>query len=110
MTGNEYQRAAARTMNPALTRDGQIMHSLLGMSSEVGELQGIWQKLYQGHVRDYAHEKKELGDVLWMIAEYCTATGWELEDVMQMNIDKLKARYPSGFTTENSLHRASGDI
>ena len=110
MTANEYQKAAARTMNPALARDSQIMHSLLGMSSEVGELQSIWQKLYQGHARDYSHEKKELGDVLWMIAEYCTANGWELEDVMQMNIDKLKARYPEGFKTENSLHRANGDI
>ena len=110
MTGNEYQHLAARTINQALTHDGQIMHSLFGMSSEVGELQGIWQKLYQGHVRDYVHEKKELGDVLWMIAEYCTANGWDLEDIMELNIEKLKARYPQGFSAENSLHRASGDI
>lgn len=94
----------------ALTNDGQIMHSLFGMSSEVGELQGIWQKLYQGHARDCVHEKKELGDVLWMIAEYCTANGWNLEDIMQMNIDKLKARFPDGFSADKSLHRAAGDI
>ena len=110
MTGNEYQKLAARTINLALTHDGQIMHSLLGMSSEVGELQGLWQKLYQGHARDYNHEKKELGDVLWMIAEYCTSQGWSLETVAEVNIDKLKSRYPDGFESERSIHRKPGDI
>ena len=54
--------------------------------------------------------KKEVGDLLWFIAEYCTANGWLLEDVMQMNIDKLKARYPEGFDPEKSQNRAAGDI
>ena len=54
--------------------------------------------------------KKELGDILWMIAEFCTAHGWKLEDVMHLNIIKLKARYPEGFSGEKSLHRKTGDI
>ena len=48
--------------------------------------------------------------MLWFIAEYCTSMGWELEDVMQTNIDKLIARYPEGFEAERSLHRQEGDI
>ena len=40
----------------------------------------------------------------------CESFGWSLDEIMQMNIDKLKARYPEGFTVENSLHRKAGDI
>ena len=45
-----------------------------------------------------------------MVAEYCTTQGWELDDIMQLNIDKLRARYPEGFDPEHSLHRKEGDI
>ena len=45
-----------------------------------------------------------------MIAEACAALGFDLDDVMQLNIDKLKARYPDGFKVDQSLHRAEGDI
>ncbi len=108
MTGNEYQELANRTMS---CECGMAeMHAVHGISSESGELQALYQKIYQGHEFDEEHAKKELGDILWFIAEYCTAMGWKLEDVMQLNINKLKARYPEGFSAEKSLHRAKGDI
>lgn len=110
MTGNEYQALAARTINKDLSTGEVALHALFGMASEIGELHGIYQKHYQNHKMENEHKMKECGDILWMIAEYCTAHGWNLEDVMQMNIDKLKARYPEGFDTEKSLHRAVGDI
>lgn len=110
MTGNEYQRLAGRTINRNLTRVGQEQHALHGMVGEIGELHSIYQKKYQGHEFDFAHVKKEVGDLLWFIAEYCTAMDWTLEEVMQMNIDKLKARFPEGFESEKSLHRKAGDI
>lgn len=110
MTGNEYQRLAGRTINMNLTIAGQMQHALHGMVGEIGELHSIYQKWYQGHEFDYDHIKKEVGDLLWFIAEYCTAMGWELEEVMQMNIDKLKARFPEGFDSDKSLHRKAGDI
>lgn len=110
MTGNEYQRLAARTISSDLNTIQKEYHALHGMVSEIGELHSIYQKMYQGHTTTVEHAQKELGDLLWFIAEYCTVYGWELEDIMQMNIDKLKARYPKGFSTENSLHRKVGDI
>lgn len=110
MQMNEYQKAAARTINKTLWRNQIVYHALHGMVSEIGELHGLYQKSYQGHDIDTAHEKKELGDLLWFIAEYCTAMGWTLEDVAQLNIDKLKARYPEGFSEDKSLHRKEGDI
>jgi NTP pyrophosphatase (non-canonical NTP hydrolase) len=110
MTGNEYQKLAARTIGKNMCPSDQEGHALHGMVSEIGELHGIYQKLSQGHDFDLYHAMSELGDLLWFIAEYCTAFGWELEEVMQFNIDKLKKRYPEGFDTEKSLHRADGDI
>ena len=110
MTGNEYQELASRTIRGDLNLKSNLMHALHGMAGEVGELHSIYQKYYQGHPLDSEHLKKELGDLLWFIAEYCTASGWNLEDIMQMNIDKIKARYPEGFSAERSLHRREGDI
>ena len=46
---------------------------------------------------------------MWFVAEYCTSCGWELDEIMEMNIAKLRARYPDGFDTEHSIHRASDD-
>lgn len=107
---NEYQRLAARTINQKLNDNEKAYHALHGMIGEIGELHSIYQKAYQGHSFDYDHAKKELGDLLWFVSEYCTANNWNLADVMQLNIDKLRARYPEGFDAEHSLHRAAGDI
>lgn len=111
MTGNEYQKLASRTIPNEFTKSAMEHHALHGMVGEIGELHSIYQKFYQGHVESgYEHYQKELGDLLWFIAEYCTAFNWKLEDIMKMNIDKLRARYPEGFDVEHSLHRAEGDI
>lgn len=110
MKANEYQKLASRTMNFDMIDVQQEHHALHGMVGEIGELHSLYQKIYQGHEFNEEHAKKELGDLLWFVAEYCTARGWELEEIMQMNIDKLKARFPEGFEVEKSLHRQEGDI
>lgn len=110
MTGNEYQQLASRTINQSLEWDEKMYHALHGMVGEIGEIHSIYQKTYQGHEFDEAHVKKELGDLMWFIAELCTALEWSLEDVMSMNIEKLMARYPDGFNVDHSLHRKAGDI
>lgn len=111
MNGNEYQKLAMRTCSiPYDKKDDRLRHAVFGLTSEAGEVAGIMQKVYQGHAFDKEHIKKELGDCLWMIAEACEALDFTMDDVMQLNIDKLKARYPEGFTAENSLHRKDGDV
>lgn len=111
MTGNEYQVLAMRTCSiPYDQKKEMARHAVFGLASEAGEVAGILQKEYQGHEVDREHVKKELGDCMWMIAEACTAFGISLDDVMQTNINKLKSRYPEGFTAERSLHREEGDI
>ena len=110
MTGNEYQKLASRTMRKDLTDVQTEYHALHGMVGEIGEIHSLYQKIYQGHEYTQEHMKKELGDLLWFISEYCTVMEWELEEIMQLNIEKLKARFPEGFETEKSLHRKDGDI
>ena len=110
MNMNEYQALAARTINKRLDWAQKAMHALHGMAGEVGEIHSIYQKSYQGHEIFTDHMKKELGDLLWFIAEYATAMGWPLEEVAQLNIDKLKARFPEGFEVDKSIHRKEGDI
>ena len=105
----QYQKLAARTINKELAQPQLLWHSLFGMASEVGEIHGLYQKEYQGHKTDPEHLKKELGDLLWFVAEFATANGWSLDEIALMNIDKLKARYPEGFEAEKSLHRAKND-
>lgn len=110
MTGNDYQILAARTINKELTSEQQLNHALHGMVGEIGEIHSIFQKEMQGHPIDEIHLQKECGDLLWFIAELHTHYGWKLEDSMQMNIDKLQARFPEGFEADKSLNRKAGDI
>lgn len=111
MTGNEYQKLAMRTCGiPYDQKKDMLRHAVFGLASESGEVAGILQKEYQGHEKNTEHILKELGDCLWMIAEACTALNVDMESVMQMNIDKLKARFPEGFSSERSIHRKEGDI
>ena len=105
MTGNEYQNLAARTINSELTKTEVLLHALHGISAEDGEIHSFYQKWYQGHEIDFSELKKEVGDLLWFIAELCGVYDWKLDDVMQDNIAKLLERYPSGFEAERSLHR-----
>ena len=105
MTIREYQALAARTINQELTQIQLTDHALLGLGSEVGEVMGLFQKVYQGHVRSDEQTIKEMGDVLWFLAELATALGVELEDIARQNIDKLLGRYHDGFSADKSVNR-----
>lgn len=110
MSGNEYQRLAARTIDRNMDNESVMYHALHGMVGEIGEIHSLFQKVYQGHDMDDEHLKKECGDLLWFLAEFCTARDWTLESVMEMNIEKLRKRYPDGFSADRSLHRQEGDV
>ena len=110
MTFDEYQKLAYRTVSHKDNVAAMEYHALHGLSGEVGELHSLYQKVYQGHHFDVEHAKKECGDIFWFLAEYCTAMGWSMSEVAETNINKLKARFPDGFSAERSLNRAKGDV
>ena len=107
MTINEYQKLALTTLNPALNEKDVLINGVMGLCGEAGEAIDLVKKhLAQGHELDREKLAKELGDVAWYLAETAHAIGYDLETILKMNIDKLKARYPEGFSTEKSVHRS----
>lgn len=79
----------------------------LGLAGEAGEVDDLLKKgIGHGHGIDNAKLTKELGDVMWYVANIATARGIKLSDVATANVAKLKARYPSGFTVEASKAKA----
>jgi len=105
MTFDEYQELARRTQNKDLTYVQRQYHALHGLVSEVGEIHGLFQKIYQGHPLSLDDLEKEIGDLLWFVAELCDVYDWSMGDVAVENIEKLKKRYPEGFDAERSVHR-----
>ena len=110
MTGSEYQKLALRTAREDLDSTQLLLNGALGLAGESGEVvDAIKKHLFQGHWLDKSHIAKELGDVAWYLAIASSAIGYDLDTIFQMNVDKLKARYPDGFEEERSVHRKEGD-
>ena len=107
MTINEYQKLALTTMNPEISKHDMLINSMMGLCGESGEAIDLVKK-HRMHSHPFDREKfaGELGDIAWYLAEAAHAIGMDLNTVLQMNIDKLKQRYPDGFDSERSLHRA----
>ena len=112
MTINEYQQLALRTNPVKKNRSVQgILQGVMGLNGEAGECIDIVKKyMFQEHALDDQHLAKELGDVAWYLAQAADAIGYDLETIMRMNIDKLRARYPDGFNPEFSKNRKEDDI
>jgi len=110
MNLDDYQQAAARTMNPALDRERRLMDAAAGLAEEAGEVMGQVRKaLYVGHLLDRERMVKELGDALWCLAALATTLDVPLSEVAATNLEKLRRRFPDGFSTEASLRRVDGE-
>ena len=132
MNGKEYQNLAMRTNDGngtyrlksfANTQNfyrgelllgmdaGGILNACLGLSGEVGEFNDMIKKwIFHEKELDVDHLEKECGDILWYIALMCNSFGWNMDEVMQMNIDKLQARYPNGFDINRANNRKNDDV
>ena len=93
----------------------RLLTAALGMSAECGELVEIIKKiLLQGksyNEDNIIHMKKEAGDVLWYMSQLCIALDTTFEELMEINYQKLSARYPEGtFSVYKSENRAEGDL
>ena len=99
MMMQDYQTQAGKT---AIYSDADtIVYPLLGLCSEIGELQGKYKKLLRdsnGLITPEFREAMaaELGDVQWYVALLATDLGFGLETIAQMNLDKLNSRMARG--------------
>ena len=113
MKMNEYQNEAMRTASGMCgsCEENLMLNGAMGLNGEAGEVIDILKKyMFQGHNLDKEHIAKELGDCLWYIAVCAKGAGYTLDEIAEMNKAKLRKRYPDGFETDKSLHRAEGDI
>ena len=102
MTISEYQNKA-HTFADYKHGNGSIdnAYPILGLAEEAGEVCGKFGKAIRDNHAVIEGERrneiiKELGDVMWFVAELCTSLDVSLEEVMQKNIDKLTSRKERG--------------
>ena len=93
----------------------RLLTAAVGMSAESGEFTEIVKKIvFQGkpvNQENLFHLKRELGDIMWYVSQACLGLDISLEEVIQMNFEKLSARYPEGaFSIERSENRVEGDL
>jgi len=93
----------------------RLLTAALGMTAEAGEFTEVVKKIFlQGkpyNEENVFHLKRELGDICWYLAQACMALDTNFEEVLQMNFDKLSARYPEGaFDVYRSENRVKGDL
>lgn len=106
MTLDEYQRAAMRTWNEQRSLNEQELNAALGIAGEAGEVADLLKKYhFHGHDLDEQRVVKELGDVLYYVAALAFTLGYDLSEIAQVNITKLKIRYPEGFSAAASINR-----
>ena len=121
VTSNEsvhYAALLTRMNNLELEDDCNIpplITAAFGLTAEAGEFTEVVKKIIlQGkpyNEDNIFHMKRELGDICWYLAQACMALDTSFDEIIEMNVDKLKARYPGGeFDVHKSENRAEGDL
>jgi NTP pyrophosphatase (non-canonical NTP hydrolase) len=114
----DYAQLLARMTELEATHEADVPRLLtaaFGMSAEAGEFTEVVKKIFlQGkpyNEESTFHMKRELGDICWYLAQACMALDTNFEEVLQMNYEKLSARYPEGtFSVYKSENRKEGDL
>lgn len=93
----------------------RLLTAAVGMSAEAGEFTEVVKKIvFQGKEPsedNLFHLKRELGDIMWYVAQACMGLNISLDEVLQMNVEKLASRYPDGaFDVYYSENRQEGDV
>ena len=121
VTSNEslnYAALLSRLNNLELEHDcnvPQLLTAALGLTAESGEFTEVVKKIIlQGkpyNEDNVFHMKRELGDICWYIAQACMALDTTFDEIIEMNVEKLEARYPGGsFDVHHSENRVEGDL
>ena len=93
----------------------RLLTAALGLTAEAGEFTEVVKKIIlQGkpyNEENIFHMKRELGDICWYLAQACMALDTTFDEIIEMNVDTLKARYPGGeFDVHKSENRKEGDL
>ena len=93
----------------------RLLTAAVGMSAEAGEFTEVVKKIvFQGkpvNEENLFHLKRELGDIMWYVMQACMGLGTDLNEIIEMNVEKLASRYPDGaFDVHFSENRKEGDV
>lgn len=103
---NMYQELASRTAKANMSKNQALANWSMGLTGEAGETVDYLKKVvFHGHELNREHVKKELGDVLWYVSQLASECGISLQEIADANIEKLRARYPEGFSSDRSVNR-----
>ena len=103
---NEYQEKSKRTLPDLGSCLNNNIHMSLGLVTESAEIADIFKKqLAYNNDPDLVNIKEEIVDIMFYIVNLCNINGWDIRDILQNNIAKLKQRYPEKFNIENALNR-----
>ena len=103
----EYQDLCKVTAKKFETKEKEILTWGLGLAGEAGDVAGCIKKTY-AHDNDQREGIKEnIGDAMWYAAMICNFFDWDMQELLDENIRKLKARYPRGFTTEDAKREST---
>ncbi|NPU90220.1 MAG: nucleoside triphosphate pyrophosphohydrolase family protein [Fervidobacterium sp.] len=106
LTFDSYQDFAKTTARKIVSDNECLLITAIALAGESGELCNKIKKIvYHGHQIDISDIIEELGDILWYIANFCNYYNISLDNIAAKNIEKLKARYPAGFSNEASIKR-----
>lgn len=113
VTSDNYVKLACRTEAPIddsvskrIVNKARLLHAAEGMCTESGEFIDMLKKhIYYGKKFDSVNAIEEIGDLLWYIAIACDELDVSIQQIMQINIDKLLARYPDKFSKEDAINR-----
>ena len=93
----------------------RLLTAAVGMCAEAGEFTEVVKKIiFQGkpvNEENMFHLKRELGDIMWYVAQACMGLNVSFNEIVEMNVEKLVARYPGGeFDVHYSENRKEGDL
>jgi len=97
MNLKEYQKLCKKTAEKFNDKGKEAADWGLGIAGEAGDVAGCIKKTVFHKNDQRSGIKENLGDTMWYVAMICNCFGWNLEDVLEENIEKLRKRYPSGF-------------
>ena len=105
----EYKKAVMVTAKVGIESspiNGDLLHGVMGLVTESAEMMNALKKRHAyGKEIDITNLKEEAGDIIWFLVYLCNTQGWDLEQIMETNINKLRQRYGDKFNEFDALNR-----
>lgn len=99
---NEYQSLCKLTAKKFENPEKEILTWGLGIAGEAGDVASCIKKTFAHDNDQKAGIRENIGDTLWYAAMICNFFGWDMQEVLEENMEKLKKRFPNGFTIQGA--------